>query len=272
MRALFEDLRYKLGTSQADKFQILQVGQPVGTGTKDLYFYVSKSGAGNPILVNAYATRAEAHADDGTVVASWSIAVPLVAGAYASGAGAHFIHVTGSQGSTGSLDFAWCYTAAPDLVACDNIRDLLREYVDAGEALADLTSEQIMAGPIVAATEDRGINVWSPDWAPIVSNDTRTLRGLRFRYAIGIYRATLDEEDDAGVLEANTRRLREWQSRIETIVSDEQRNKYRVGSGFRWIESDAPTQVEADGAAYQVATVYVTESINMWADFEYPRT
>jgi hypothetical protein len=279
VRALFEDTKHAAADA---KLRVTQIGLDVAdTDKRDIYLHVLKT-AGNDIGITAYATRAEAQAGSGTALDTWTISAYPVAGTYVGAVLGIVLHLDGTVEVGDALNSVWCYTCAPDLVAMDNVRDILREYVGSGGALEGFLSGDIVAGDVPAASPDHEIRIFTELIERNVQRDTKVFWGPQtYTLDVVLRHASLDDEETDGMLREETfKRLRRWQAMVESIVADERRNSFTLSqtqgpsaAAWRWIESIPPTPVEEPDGHFLIAiSRYQFTVESMWADLEYPRT
>ncbi|MCA9726055.1 MAG: hypothetical protein KC729_00120 [Candidatus Eisenbacteria bacterium] len=278
MRALFEDTAYQAANPL---FRIDEIGLDVTDVQKrDIYLAVTKANGGD-ISITAYATRAEAQAGSGTALDSWTVSVP-VSGPYTGAVLGIVLKVSGAVASGDVLDSVWCYTCAPDLVAMDNMRDLIREYTVSGAVLADFASADVVSGDVTPSSSEYEIRFFTESVERQVQDDTNKFWGPQsYTISVVIRHASLDDDNTDGELrEAVFHRLRRYQAIVESILSDERRNSYTISAGqggssaaWRWIESVPPIPVDDPSGHFQIAISRYEFRVNgMWSDAIYPRS
>ena len=295
MRALFED---KTFAEMSAMFAIHEVGLPAGTDAgsgnranrRDVWFRSVESGG---FTIYAFATRAEAITTPppSTYLASvadvqdgerqeLSFTNNPATSPDMGGLKAIVSLSTSQQPRLG----VWGYTASPHLIACDNIRSILLEYVNAGQALADFdvvntvqddgsevqdtgnASEHIKVAHPVQAQVYPFIAIRPTTWR-LVQNAGSTGSTIPKAYPIEISVMTsgLGDPFDEYL------QCEEYLAAIESILVDER----RLGMGevlVLWRESArSPDVVDYEGIRWIAQLNLIAEFHVVWRDDQYPR-
>ncbi len=290
MRALFEDKTY---SNMAATFSVDEVALPAGTdypigagscaNRVDLWF---RSVEGTPFTIYAYATRAEAITTPppSTYLASATVAAPCVLSeiTFTDNAATN-PDMTGLKAVV-SLSVSqqprlgvWGYTCTPHLVAADNIRTILLEYVAVGRALDDFdkfdaagsavgyAAEHIKVGHPVQAHVFPFIAIRPMSWRLAGSGWTGGL--ISAQYPIEVYIISGGFGNPFDEYAQNQKYL----GAVESILADERRTGMGEVLVLARESARDPDMADYDGMRWQSQLSLIAEFNAIWRDDQYPR-
>jgi len=282
MRALFEDLDFN-AASQTAYVDVVEVSLPQTSARRDLYFRFQYAADGSTVDIYAYRTRAEAQTSTPPSTYAASKLTHTPSGSEATitltnnaGEGPDLtdlaIRATLNTGVDATTKSVWCYTAAPDLVSCDNIETILKTYMDSGEALADFDSTiGIGVGPVPAVKDpvvDRPyIAIESGPVEDVSSADTSAMESHEYEITVTVYVTNMKNAQTAW------RDCKGYMAAIDSILADENRTLYGECLGMFRRGAEPPAIDPEDTAEAIGSLTYAVEYQNVWRDDKvYPRS
>jgi hypothetical protein len=284
MRALFQDRVYS--SVSATVVHLQQVTMPADTSRRDLWFRFKK--VASDIVVYAYNTHALAitnpapatytasktitvSADEQTVTLTNNASVdPNITGMTIRGI------FTSSLAGTDSV---WHYTAAPDLIVCNDIVTLLKNMAGSGQALEDFDATLGIARGNPAPYAEQAVVPYPFIGIYSMPREYEGSQGSSDHVSYPIIARMLlckiDPQNLMDIYQNAWALARQYQSALESILGDEyrilyQEEEYKVFSlvdlqpGEPSIQEDIPFALVAD-------TVLRAEFTDMWRDDKNPR-
>jgi hypothetical protein len=285
MRALFQDRVYS--SVSASVVWLQQVNLPANTSRRDLWFRFNKSGA--DIVAYAYNTRALAitnplsasytasktitvSASEQTVTMTNNAAVaPNVAGLTIRGI------FTSSLSSTDSV---WHYTAAPDLIVCDDIVTLLGSMTGDGQSLDDFDADLGIARGNPAPFGEQAIKTEPFIGVYSMPREYEGSQGLSdhvsYPIIVRMLLCKIDPQNLMAIYQNAWALARKYQAAIETILGDEYRILYQEETYKKFslvdLQPGEPTIQEDIPFAFTADVSLMAEFTDMWRDDKNPRS
>jgi hypothetical protein len=269
MRALFEDVPNNSGAVAFAGVAIQQVGFPVAlpNSRRDVWFKFTRFSS-SVVTCSVYRDRASTTPIIATAAITIGAGVQTVAFARAGTetpdltglviVGTFFAEITGSNA------YWWGYTAAPDLVVCDDIVTLLKARTGANQAL-DGMGTNIFAGDENAAEVYPLIAVVSQPIEFDLSTDTGSTMAIACPIEMHIVTATLKDP------KLTWRECRVYQAAVESILHDEDRAALGYHVRLYYQSSQGPNDAQ-DNPMVKMAIVRIMAKFHsIWRDDIYPR-
>jgi len=270
MRALFEDIVNNTDGVEYSGIVMSEVGIPTdGASRRDLWFKFVQSDSLHT-LVEVYKTRDMAAAD--------KIASAAITNAATSQTVALTQYLTRTPDITGQVivgtfassssgkAYRWGYTAAPDLVVCDNITYLLQARVAAGQSLYGIDLEAIYTGDETEAEAMPLIAVVAqPVELDLSINAGSTMTMV---CPIEVHVAV----DMLSTPQIAWRTCREYMAAVESILHDEERRSYGECLTLYRQSSSGPGPAAGKPSVMTGIVRIAAVFPYVWRDDAYPRS